>query len=111
MHTLFEHLVDGVGVSLREAAQVHRSGAAGEVAVEHIGVERSDGCHEQRHLGEAFVERLVGAQIAVPEASAIESHIPVAKVVDHKFADSASCFGEFVVFNVSRYICHERIEH
>ena len=86
---------------------MNRGVAASEVAVEHIGIEWSDRSHEHCHGLEALVESLVSGQITVPEARAVEAHIPVAEVVDHKIADGASRLGEFVVFYVVGHFFHE----
>ena len=79
--TLLEHLVDEPVTSLRILGQVHRGGAASEVAIELVAVEGCKRSHEQRHRLQALVEGLVGCQLV---GLAVESHIPVAQVVAHK---------------------------
>ena len=86
-----------------------------QVAIEAIGKERCNRCHQFAGSQETSIERLVSAQLILrhrtgPEAFTIQTHIPIREVVGNESIDQATGFRRLIIVQSCRYFFHHCIE-
>ena len=121
LHTGFQFLVYHFLLILGELGKVYgndvvASGNFGQVGIEHISIERSDGCHQLSHGFEACIEclecrELVLRHTTAPETFAVQADIPVGEVVIHEFGNETSRLCGFVFIVAGIHVLHQRIQH
>ena len=94
-------------VATRHAYQIH---------VEHVCIEGGDGSHQLGYRLQTGVECLIGRELvsshaAAPEAFAVQTDIPVGKVVVHEILYQSAGLRGLVVVVAGIYLLHQRVQY
>ncbi len=121
LHADFQFLVYHFLLIFGELGKVYgnhivASRSCNQVGIEHISIERSDGCHQLSHGFEACIEclecrELVLRHTTAPETFAVQADIPVGEVVVHEFGNETSCFRGLVFIVAGIHVLHQRIQY
>ena len=118
-HRILQFPVYQGGVGRGESAQVYGipvfSAHGIQVAEQPVGHEGRKGCHEPGNGFEAGVERLVGGQFvgahaAAPKAFAVQSYVPVGKVLADELLNEACCRRGVEILQSVAHLSHECVE-
>ena len=113
-HATFQRGVDKRGVRLGEFGQMHAGGTS-KVAEQTVAEERCHRGGQQCQGGEAGMEGLicgkfVGIHFAAPETLAVETHIPVGKIVEYETSYRTHGAGGLIVVVGFGDFLHKRVQ-